>query len=137
MGDTQSQAPPKFKLGDEVIVYQPSYGHREPGQTFRTTVAKVGLKYFYIDPESVSWGWQYEKRAFDKNTGQMKTNPSGNSSYDPQVWVPAEWEAKEHRAEVTAALRETGLRYETNYGARPELSIEKLERLLAVMQEDC
>lgn len=124
----------KFNLGDEVLVYHPSYRNGVDGTTDRTVIAKEGRSYVYLRDR---WGEIDLKNPFDRETGRKKVNPRGSSHYDPQIWVPAEWEAKEHRSEVSKALRAHGVRFERNYvNEKPELSTETLEKLLAVLDED-
>jgi hypothetical protein len=123
----------KFNLGDEVLVYHPSYRNGVAGTTERTVIAKEGLRYVYLRDR---WGELDLKTPFDRETGRKKTSPKAVSHYDPQIWVPAEWEAKEHRAKVCAALREHGVRFERDWlNDRPQWSTETLEKLLAVLDE--
>ncbi len=122
---------PKFKVGDEVVLVEPSYRRSGGSTTTKTTVVKVGNKYAYVQG-----GWQVEQAKFDKFTGREVD--AYNSTYAMRIWVPEEYEQREHRAAVIKELKDIyEIRVGKEFGFRADerYSTQTLEKLIALLKE--
>ncbi len=119
---------PKFKLGDEVVVVEPSYLGRAAAEVTTTKVVRVGTKFVYVEGN-----WRIAGAQFNKFTGHEKS-PYNDAR---RIWVPAEYESREHRAKVLAELKEFEIRIGREYSSNGDerYPTETLEKLLAVVKE--
>jgi hypothetical protein len=115
----------KFKVGDEVVLVSPSY-RSGPATTDTRTIAKVGRKYAYLTGSE----WWIAKMPFDLETGIE----SGEGNYPHRIYTPQDYKDSQRRAKVLEAIKEHGIRWEFG-GGQHKMSLAKLEKLLAVLEE--
>lgn len=114
----------KFKVGDEVVLVEPRYSHHRDAGVKTTRILRVGRKYAYLEDDP-------RETPFSLRTG-IEHRSSDYKSYLKCIYLPDEYAAEAHRDGLLQQLTAYAF---ISWGIR-ELSTVKLEKLLAVLNED-
>lgn len=93
---------PDWKVGDEVIV---TGRYARQG---RTTIAKIGRKYFYVEGMN-------RDTPFQISDGHEK--PDGFNNYQARAWTPDQYSAHRTRTGVLDKLRAHGVSWAPSWGS--------------------
>lgn len=108
------------KVGDELLVVERQKFRQEPR---RVTVTKVGRKLITVE--------LYEREEVYRIDTSRKNDGYGHS----HVETPEHYEYRQRHSNLLGVLKDLGIFFDFGF-RRTELSIEKLQALIAVMEDE-